>query len=627
MDADVIGSVPGSLNFVRTYNSNPGTVSTILGARWRTDFGQKLGFDGSANKGTVWAYRPDGKSIKHVLTNGVYLPDADISDRLYVDSTNGGAYRLHLSDQRIERYDASGKLLSITHATGQTESLSYSDGTSGPNGGFVLDASGTATTTVLPAGLLIKVSTINGRALQFGYNAGSRLIKLVDPSGGVIRYTYDAANNLSSVTYPDGKVKTYHYGESQFTSGASLPNALTGITDENGVRYVNYSYDSTGRAIDEVFPAVGTHTNRYQLSFGTNSTTVTDPLGTARTYGFQTILGVVKSTGSSQPGGSGCGPAASALSYDANGNVASQTDFNGVKTTYSYDLSRNLETQRVEASGQPEARTVNTQWHPYWRLPVKVAEPNKITTWVYNGDTDPTSGSVLSCAPAGAVVPSITGGTQPIGVLCKKIEQATTDVSGAAGFGASVSGTPRVWSSTYNGFGQILTADGPRTDVPDITTSTYYDVTDPDLGKRGNLATVTNALGQTTRITAYDLNGNPLSIIEPNGVLTTLSYDLRQRLTSRTVGDETTGYQYDGVGQLTRVSLPDGSHLAYTYDAAHRLTDISDALGNTLHYTLDAMGNRIKEEIKDPQGALAQTRSRVYDALNRLQTLIGSSHE
>ena len=142
------------------------------------------------------------------------------------------------------------------------------------------------------------------------------------------------------------------------------------------------------------------------------------------------------------------------------------------------------------------------------------------------------------------------------------------------------------------------------------------DATDPDLGKRGNLATVTNALGQTTRITAYDLNGNPLSIIEPNGVLTTLSYDLRQRLTSRTVGDETTGYQYDGVGQLTRVSLPDGSHLAYTYDAAHRLTDISDALGN-----------RTQEEIKDPQGALAQTRSRVYDALNRLQTLIGSSHE
>jgi len=34
--------------------------------------------------------------------------------------------------------------------------------------------------------------------------------------------------------------------------------------------------------------------------------------------------------------------------------------------------------------------------------------------------------------------------------LCSKTIQATTDTSGAAGFGATASGTPRVWTYTYS---------------------------------------------------------------------------------------------------------------------------------------------------------------------------------
>src|SRR5262249_9898278 len=68
----------------------------------------------------------------------------------------------------------------------------------------------------------------------------------------------------------------------------------------------------------------------------------------------------------------------------------------------------------------------------------------------------------------------------------------------------------------------------------------------------------------------------------------------------------------------------DGSFLSYAYDGAHRLTGISDSQGNRIAYTLDAMGNRTKEEVFDPANALAQTRSRIYDALNRLYQEIGA---
>ena len=77
------------------------------------------------------------------------------------------------------------------------------------------------------------------------------------------------------------------------------------------------------------------------------------------------------------------------------------------------------------------------------------------------------------------------------------------------------------------------------------------------------------------------------------------------------------------MGQLKKATLPDNSSIEYTYDNAHRLTGMSDSMGNRIAYTLDAMGNRVKEEITDPNGVLSGKVTRVYDALNRLQQITG----
>ncbi len=99
------------------------------------------------------------------------------------------------------------------------------------------------------------------------------------------------------------------------------------------------------------------------------------------------------------------------------------------------------------------------------------------------------------------------------------------------------------------------------------------------------------------------------------------------RLLYRIAGGERTDYGYDAVGQLTAVMLPDGSSLAYTYDGAHLLTQIQDGLGNKIVYTLDAMGNRTHEDVYDAGGALARTRARTSDALNRLYTELGAVNQ
>ncbi len=575
---------------------------TRFGRRWRDSFDRRISVNGS----NAFAYRPDGKAFQFVSGGGGWVPDADTNDRLteFRDpaGTRTGWQLAVAGDDELETYDAAGRLLSIRSRVGLTQALSYSDGTNGPDGGFLLDASGLPTTVALPAGLLIRAADNFGRTLAFGYGMALRVVKLTDPAGGVYQFAYGANNNLASIVFPDNATRTYVYNEPANTGGVNLFTALTGIVDENGARFATFQYDAQERVVATEHAGGA---QRYTLTYGASGTTVTDPLGATRSYGFQLTLGAFKNTGVSGPACPACGPAGQ--SFDANGNVSSRADWNGNVTNYSYDLARNLETSRTEAFGTPQARTVSTLWHATLRLPVRIAEPLRIASCVYNGDG-------VSCGL------SADGATLVPGVLCSKTIQPTTDASGAAGFGAAAAGAPRTWSYTYNANGSVLTMDGPRTDVADVTSYVYYANNDADPGRRGNVATIANALGHVTSITAYNAHGQPLVIVDPNGLSTTLSYDSRQRLTSRNVGGEITGYSYDGVGQLVRVTLPDGSFLAYGYDAAHRLTVIADNLGNRIAYALDAMGNRTQEQVFDPVNNLAQTHAtaNAYDALNRL---------
>lgn len=595
IETDYLGTGPFPLQLIRRYNSQLERPSA-MGRSWLHSYEVRLikAFEGSV----FLVQRPDGRETMFSAANGTISPNDDVNAKLE-HLTSTWRHTSGSGDPRgediVEIFDESGRLLSVTNRAGLTQTLAYSDAST-PG-------------AVAPyAGLLISVTDPFGRKLSFSYDSTGRLTKVTDPAGGTILMTYTAGEQLSTVTYQDGKAKTYLYNESANTGGADLPLVLTGLIDENGSRFATWQYNALGRAtLSEHAGGAGRVTVSYN---GNDTATVTDSLGRAQIVNLGILHAVVKQLSVAAPCVS-CGTAAS-TSFDQNANIASRTDFNGNRTNYSYTLPRNLETQRIEgltAAGAdtPQTRRINTQWHATWLLPVRIAEPLRITTYVYNGD-----GGVI----CGAVA-----------ALCSKSVQATTDANGSLGFGATASGSPRVWTYTYDSSGQVLTMNGPRTDVADVSTYTYYAANDADFGKRGNVASITNAASHATQVTSYDAHGKPLTIVDPNGLTTTLAYDSRQRLTSRTVGGETTTYTYDDAGQLTKVTMPDSSYLSYNYDAAHRLTGIQDNLGNRIAYTLDGMGNRTQEQVYDPSNTLAQTRSRIYSDLNRLFKELGATNQ
>jgi len=420
------------------------------------------------------------------------------------------------------------------------------------------------------SGRLSTVTDSFGHGITLNYDTQNRLANLIDPAQHTIQYGFDTASRLTSVTNTDNTIHTYLYENTAF------PNALTGVTDETTTRYSTWNYDTQGRASStNEAGGAGATTMTYNSD---TTVTATDALGAASTftfarYGDRNLITRID--------GEPCKTCkeSNVTVYDTAGFLKSSTDYNGNTRSYIYDDTRGLETSRTEGS----LRTVTTQWHASYHL------PTLISTYAYGASTALQTTSFTYD----------TSGNQ----LTKTITDPATN-------------TTRVWTSTYNSLGQVLTVNGPRTDISDVTTYTYYACS---TGYQcGHVSTLADAAGHITIFSSYNASGQPLTIIDPNGVVTTLTYDARQRLTSSTIGSETTTLTYYVTGLLQKVTLPDGSYLQYTYDAAHRLTGIQDADGNRVVYTLDAMSNRTAESLYDPSNTLARTHSRVFNSLSQV---------
>ena len=216
-------------------------------------------------------------------------------------------------------------------------------------------------------------------------------------------------------------------------------------------------------------------------------------------------------------------------------------------------------------------RTITTTWLSNYHLPASITEPGRVTSFSYDA-----KGNLLN--------KTVTAGS-----------------------------LSRSWTYSYNSAGQVLTA---KDTLGNVTTYTY-DAT-------GDVATITDALGHVTSFTSYDPNGRPLSMIDPNGLVSKWTYNFRGEIKSKNIGGEITTYVYDPVGQLIKTTQPDGSYFTFTYDAAHRLISVGDAVGDRIAYTYDPASNLTEIQVYYPNGNLGRVGSFTYDMANRLAQAIGA---
>jgi YD repeat-containing protein len=190
----------------------------------------------------------------------------------------------------------------------------------------------------------------------------------------------------------------------------------------------------------------------------------------------------------------------------------------------------------------------------------------------------------------------------------------------------------RTWTYTYNTAGQVLSADGPRTDIADITRYTY--------DNKGNLASTTNALGQITRMAMYNERGQPGQVTDANGVITRINYDAAgrviDRLTRHPGGDRDRdarfSYSYDEITDHVN-STANSAQIweTYAHDRAGLLYSQKNASAE-IRITHDNLGNpRTMEswELNDEDGhdALVTRITWRYDELGRKIAKLGNDSQ
>ncbi len=409
-------------------------------------------------------------------------------------------------------YDDRGRLKSTTQGTG-ADARSFT---------FAYDSGGDLETTTDPL----------GRTTRFGYDDAGRLVTMTLPDGQTTRASYDSSGNLSELTPPGRSAYRFTHTQVNLLSGYDPPDVdgladrtlytynkdrqLSRITNTD-VQTVELGYDNAGRLETVMLPG-GQVACTYEETTG-NLKSITSPDGIGLSYGYDGAL--LKSE-------TWAGPIAGSVSV-------------------TYDNNLRVISQRLN-----DAHTINHQY-----------DNDDLLTKV--GDL------TLTLDPQNGLLTGTTLG-------------ALTDQYSYNGFGEATS-----YSAAHANVA-VYTVQYARDKLGRITqrTETINNRTDTHVytyDAAGRLRDVTKN-GTSIARYDYDANGNRLSHTGEDGTSVNGTYDGRDRLSqygnttysytangdlkSKTTGGQTASYEYDVLGNVKAVTLPDGKRIAYLVDGLDR---------------------------------------------------------
>lgn len=581
--------------------------------------------------------------------NGLIVDEKYFSGQLTTKTESPGQ-----PDVRVWKYsyDAGNNLISTVKPDGTSETNLY-------------DKSGN----------VIKSIDAKGQAYNFTYDANNNLLTITNPLNETTHNTYDIYSNLTSTVNASGAKTTFTYDSDgllvssvsplgndsganpadytssfSYTAKGQQANATNALGDK-----VKSEYDSLGRLIKTVAPRgtiSGANENAFATQYTYNSLNlpaeVIDPLGnsTALTYdAMGNTLTAVDALGN-----------VNSYTYDSAGNLLTFTNSLGQVVSYHYDSMNRIDSitdpalktsyinydkfGRVIETKDTLGRSVKQEWNNVDYKTASIDANNARTEYAYDFN-----GNVVNIKDANNAVSSLTYDSLNRNITIKDAQGNITkkeyDIIGRVKNTIDAAGKSSTFS--YDSNGNLLSS----TNALGKNRSWEYDV----LGRKiqytdeankvesysydagSNLVSKTRADGSIVGYTydarnlltnvdypgtdadlayIYDALGRKVSEQKGSEAATAYAYDAIGQLTSRGPPNSKVLYEYDVIGNTTKLTYPSGRVVNYGFDDASQLTTLTDAALGTVSYGYDTRGN--KTSITLPNQVVE---SNVYDVNNR----------
>ncbi|MFA0813711.1 RHS repeat-associated core domain-containing protein [Microbulbifer epialgicus] len=608
------------IRLVRRFDSRS-QFDSAIGYGWAFDHDRRL-FE--YPDGSALIRSGCGRRNTFVFTGGAYVTPRDAPQGTLTEHADG-SYTFEYANGNRDKFDADGRLVSIFNKKGQSHQLTYDErgrlplvGTS-PNS---VDPDNPMVVAYQPRLTRIEErgadGGLTGAAVDFYYNEDTgRLTHVIASDGRRIDYSHDELNgatrgNLLEVSGLDSYQHSFKYED------AADANRITGL--QRGVEgaWVTNTYDSDGRVIKQIEGQ-----NTIELDYvETGTTQITE---TVKTISGE-VLDIRNST----------------FIFDEAGYLVQRNDPLGNEYRQVYnDAKDRIRTEYWEKQGDDLILLTATDY-TYNGQAQKTSENTTLASgevitrsWAYDHGWMTSEETVSSKEPGKVFRTEYTfirdAQNQPINIA--SVRQRKDDNSYAITTYTYCNGEANCPDSAL-----IRQVDGPRTDVQDIVTYSYYDTTDfsgCDNGgncyRKGDLKRIINALGHSQEFLTYNVEGSATQTRDANGLVTTYSYHPRGWLLEKRVlgadsdsseDDLVTTYEYDSRGNVTKVSESNGNIQLFSYDARNRRIEKEDAEGNKTKYTLDSQGNKLVEETYDGEGNLKSSLSQSFDELNRTKQIL-----
>ncbi|MBA2947606.1 golvesin C-terminal-like domain-containing protein [Streptomyces himalayensis] len=358
------------------------------------------------------------------------------------------------------------------------------------------------------------------------------LFRKTSPEGRAWQFGYDTFGNLKTVTDPKG-VATTTAGDYTASYDYDAYGQLSKATDANGNPTSYSGFDANG--YPETITDAKSHPTLFDYDERGQVLHVTDADSKVTTQSYDTFG---RPTGSTVPKDQATGDLITtpAPEYDANDNVTKSTSPGGAVSTAVYDDAD----QVVSATAPKDSATSD----------------ERKTTYTY----DRAGNLRTTTEPKGSLTTSDTA------------DYVTTNNYDAVyQLTSVVNAKQETVSYEYDNVGNLVTVIDPKKNATAVTTD-YTTKTAYDLNHR--VTTVTDATGKFTKRT-YDKDSLVLTTTDAENNTTTVTYDERGMQSEVKVPYEgtttrSTKYEYDQVGNVTKVITPRGAATANADDFAVR---------------------------------------------------------